>query len=118
MARLARGHPTARSQQEGIEESERDPQQEDQPDVTEGEYIADYDPYIDYEGSEPKGKQSAQEHREVDPDAEYAEMEIHQDGTLCQRMMPWDQYMWILWVHRAQGNYGLEAPEYVHLAWI
>ena len=103
MARLVRGRPTARSQQEGIEEPERDPQQEDQPDATGGKDIADYNPDIDYEGSEPKVKQSAQEQREVDPDAEYAEMEIPQDGTLHQRMMPWEQYMGILWVHTARG---------------
>ena len=33
MARLLRGHLTARSQQEGAEELERDPQQEEQPDA-------------------------------------------------------------------------------------
>ena len=88
MARLVRGCPTARSQQEGIEEPERDPQQEDQPDATGGKDIADYNPDIDYEGSEPEVEQSAQEQREVDPDAKYAEMEISQDGTLRQRMMP------------------------------
>ena len=54
-----RGCPTARSQQEGIEEPERDPQQEDQPDATEGKDIADYNPDVGYEGSEPKVKQSA-----------------------------------------------------------
>ena len=81
-----------RSQQEGIEEPERDHQQEDQTDAIGGEDIADYDPEVDYGGSEPVVEQSAQEQREVDPDAEYAEMEIPQDGTLHQRMMPWDQY--------------------------
>ena len=101
MARLVRGCPTDRSQQEGIEEPERDPQQEDQQDATGGEDIADYDPDVDYEGSEPEVEQSAEEQREVDPDAEYPETEIPRDGTLCQRMMPWEQYMGILWVHRA-----------------
>ena len=33
MARLLRGHLTARSQQEGAGELERDPQQEEQPDA-------------------------------------------------------------------------------------
>ena len=70
MARPVRGCPTARSQQEGIEEPERDPQQEDQPDATGGEDIADYDLDVDYEGSEPEVKQSAQEQRKVDHDAE------------------------------------------------
>ena len=88
MARPVRGHPTTRSQQEGVEEPERDPQQEDQPDATEGKDIADYNPDVGYEGSEPKAEQSAQEQSEVDPDAEYGEMKISQDGTLCQRMMP------------------------------
>ena len=103
MARPVRGCPTARSQQEGIEEPKRDPQQEDQPDATEGKDIAGYDLDVDYEGSEPEVKQSAQEQKEVDPDAEYAEMEIPQDGILRKRMMPQDQYMGILRVHRAQG---------------
>ena len=92
MSRPVRGCPTARSQQEGTEEPERDPQQEDQLDATEGKDIADYNLDIDYEVSEPKVKQSAQKQMEVDPDAEYAEIEIPQDGTLCQRMMPQEQY--------------------------
>ena len=96
-----RGCPTARSQQERVEESERDPQQEDQPDAKGGEDIEDYNPDVDYEGSEPKVEQSASEQREVDLDAEYANMEIPQDGTLHHRMMPQEQYMGILWVHRA-----------------
>ena len=54
MARPVRGCPTARSQQEGIEEPERDPQLEDQPDATEGEDIADCNPDVGYEGSNPK----------------------------------------------------------------
>ena len=40
---------------------------------------------------------------EVDPDAEYVNMVIPWDGTLRPRMMPWEQYMGILQVHRAQG---------------
>ena len=76
-ARLVRGAPIARSQQEGIEESERDPEQEDQTNATGGKDIEDYNLDVDYEGSEPKVKQSALEQREVDPDAEYANMEIH-----------------------------------------
>ena len=30
-------------------------------------------------------------------------MKILQDETIHQRMMPWEQYMGILWVHRAWG---------------
>ena len=102
MARSMRGCLTARSQQEGIEEPMEDPQQEDQPDITGGNDMEDYNLDEDYEGTEPKVKQSAQEQKEVDPDAEYANIEISQDGTLCKRMMPQEQYMGILWVHRAQ----------------
>ena len=50
--------------------------------------IADYDMDIGYEGSEPKVEPTAQIQNEVDPDAEYAKMEISHDGTLHQRMMP------------------------------
>ena len=63
--------------------------------------IADYDRDIDYVGSEPQVESVAQDEREVDPDAEYTNMEILHGGTLCQRMMPWQQYMGMLWVHRA-----------------
>ena len=103
MARPVRGCLSAGLQQEGTEEPERDPQQEDQPDATEGKDIADYDPDIDCEVSEPKVEQSAQEQRKVDPDAEYVEMDIPSDGTLRQRMMSWEQYMGIMWVHMARG---------------
>ena len=41
MARPVRGCLTARPQQKGAEETERDPQQEDQQDATEGKDIAD-----------------------------------------------------------------------------
>ena len=109
MARLLRGCPTARSQQEGTEEPERDPWQEDQPDATGGADIEDYNPDVDYEGSEPKAKQSAPEQREVDPDTEYANMEIPQDGTLCQRMMPWEQYVGIVWVQRDYKGHEIMA---------
>ena len=101
MARPVRGHPTARLQQEGAEELERDHQQEDQPDVTEGKDIADYNPDMDYEALESQNEQVAQDQREVNYDAEYAKMEVSCDGTLRQKMMPWDKYMGILQVHRA-----------------
>ena len=70
MARLVRGCLTSRPQQEGTEEPEQDPQQQDQPDATEGEDIADYDTDIDHVGSEPEVESVAQDKREVNPDAE------------------------------------------------
>ena len=51
MTRSVRGRPTARSQQEGIEEPDRDPQQEDQLDAIGGKDRADYGLDLDYEGS-------------------------------------------------------------------
>ena len=103
MARPVRACPTARSQQEGAEEPERDPQQENQPDATEGKNIADCNPDIGFEGSEPKVEPVAQDQRAIDPDAEYAKMKAPHDGTLSQRMMPWDKYMGIMQVHKVQG---------------
>ena len=93
MARLVRGCPTARSQQESAEEPETNlsvPQQEEHPDTVEDRDITDYDLDIDYEGSEPKNEQVAQEQKEEDPEAEYAKMELQQDGTFHQRMIPWE----------------------------
>ena len=66
------------------------PQQEGHPDDTEEKDIADYNPDVDYEGSEPKVEPVAQQQREVDPDREHAKMEKHRNGTLHQRMMPCD----------------------------
>ena len=57
-------------------------QQEDLPDATEGTDIEDYDLDLDYEGSEPKVEQSAQEQREVDLDAEYPPPEDDSLGTV------------------------------------
>ena len=74
--KIAEGMPNSQITARGTEEPERDPQQKDQPDTTGGKVITDYNLDIDYEGSEPKAKQSAPEQREVDPDAEYANMEI------------------------------------------
>ena len=54
-------------------------------------------------GSEPEVEPVAQDEREVDPDAEYANIKIPHDGTLCQRKMPWEQNMEILQVHRKWG---------------
>ena len=82
---------------------DRDPQEEDWFDAAESKDTADYNLDIDYVGSEPEVEPVAQDEREVDPDSEYVNMEISQDGTLGQRMMPQEQYMGILWVHRAQG---------------
>ena len=72
------------------------PKQEGHPDTAKGGVIADYDPYIDYEGSEPEVESVTQEQREVDPDAEYAKMEMLRNGTFCQKMIPWEVYMGIL----------------------
>ena len=101
MARPRRGCLITSSQQEGEEEPDRESQQEGQLDATGGKDIADYDLDIDYEGSEPKFQPVTQVEREADPDAEYAKMEIPLGGTLCQRMMPQEQYKGILWEHMA-----------------
>ena len=61
--------------------------------------ITDYDLDVDYVGSEPKVEPVAQVEREVDPNTEYAKMEIPHCWTLCQRMMLWEQYMGILGVN-------------------
>ena len=102
MAGPVRGHPITRSQQGGEEKPERDPQQEGQLDAAESKDIADYDPDVDYVGSEPKVEPVTQVEREVHPDEEYSKMEITHDGTLQQKMMPRELYMGILWVHRVQ----------------
>ena len=87
MARLVRGPPTARLQQEGAEEPKRDHQQEEQPDASEGKDIVDYDLDVDNEGSKPEVDPVAQDQSEVGPGAEYVKMKLPCDGTLHQRMM-------------------------------
>ena len=57
-------------EQEDAEEPERDPQQEGQPDATEGKNIVDYNANVDCEGSEPRNEPVAQDQSEVNPDAE------------------------------------------------
>ena len=52
-------------------------------------------------GSEPEVEPVAQDEREVDPDAEYINMDVPHEGPLFQRMMPQEQYKGILLVHRA-----------------
>ena len=72
------------SQQGGTEEPETNvsvPQQEEQPDAAEGEVIVDNDPDVYYEGSEPEIEPVAQEEKEENSDAEYANMEIPQEFT-------------------------------------
>ena len=64
-------------------EPEKDHQQEEQPDATEGEVTEDYNLDIDNEGSELKVEWDAQEQRDIDPDAAYAKKEMPRDGTLC-----------------------------------
>ena len=95
---------TARLQQEDAEEPERNPQQEDQPDSAEGEDTTDYDPDVDYVGSEPENETVVLDQSEVNLDAENASIEIPHDGTLSLRMMPQEKYMGILCVHRVQGS--------------
>ena len=66
MAMTVRGCLTTQSQSEGDDEPEtilNTPQQEGQPDVAVGEDIADYDPDVGYEGSEPKVEPVAQEQK-------------------------------------------------------
>ena len=48
------------------------PQQEEQPDATEGEAIVDYDLDVDYEGLEHENEPVAQEEKEKISNAEYA----------------------------------------------
>ena len=72
MVRTMRGHLTT-LQSEGKYKSEtilNASQQEGHRDATEGRDIADYDPDIDYGGSEPKVEPATKEQREVDPDAD------------------------------------------------
>ena len=59
MARPVRGCLMPWSQQQGAEEPETNtsvPQQEEQSDATEGKVIADNNPNVDCEGSEPKNE--------------------------------------------------------------
>ena len=59
MARLVRGCPMPQSQQKGTEGPKTNPcvpQQEKQPNATAGKDIVDYDPEVDYEGSESKNE--------------------------------------------------------------
>ena len=80
--------PESQSQQEGMEEPRRDPQQGLRPDTTEGKDIAQYKPDVDYKGSEPGIEPGNQEQREDDPDAAYAKMEMPRNGTFHQIMIP------------------------------
>ena len=84
MARIMRGHPTTPSQPEGEVKPETNlnvPQQEGHPDTAECRDIADYSLDVGYE-------QVTQEQREVNPDAEYAKIEMPRSGTIHHRMMP------------------------------
>ena len=93
MVRTMRGCPTTQSQSEGKDKPEINPsvpQQEEQPDATEGKDIVDYNPDVDYEGSESQNDPVAQEKKEEDPVMEYAKMDMPRSGTLHQRMEPWE----------------------------
>ena len=85
MARLVKGCLIARLQQEDEEEPDKDPQQEGQIDASEGKDIADFNWDVDYEDLEPEAEPVTQVEREVDPNTEYARMEIPSGGTSCQR---------------------------------
>ena len=87
-----RRYLTTQSQVEGAGEPETNssvPQQEGLADAIDRKVIIDYDLDIDYEseGSYPEIKPVDQVQEEDGPYAEYAEMEILCQGTLCQRFM-------------------------------
>ena len=88
MARTMRGCTTVQLQTRGAEEPETDPQQDEQPDATEGKVIVGYNPDIDYERLEPKNEPLAQAEKEENTDAKFTNMEIPQAETFYQRMMP------------------------------
>ena len=75
--------------------------QEEHPDATKGREIAGYNPDIDYKWSKPKAMLVAHEQRKVNPDSEYAKLEMPRSETFHQRMLPLDVCMGILWVHKA-----------------
>ena len=61
---------------EGLEEPDIVHQQEEQPDASECKVTADYNPDVDYEGTEPENEPVAQAEVEENSKAEYAEIEI------------------------------------------
>ena len=66
MARTVKGHLTARLHTDGAEEAEINPsvpQQQKQPDATEGNVIADYYPYVRMMGQKTKISQIAQDEK-------------------------------------------------------
>ena len=80
MAKPMRRYTMPQSWQGGTEEPETNtsvPQQEKQPDAAEGKVIIDYNPDVDYEGSEPKNEPVAWEEKEENSDTEYANIEMH-----------------------------------------
>ena len=89
-------------QPKGTEEPEKNPsvpQQEEQPDATEGKVIVDYILDVDYEGSETKNATVALEEEEENSVTEYVCIEIPHEGTFHQRMMPCNVILRIQWVH-------------------
>ena len=98
--------PQPQSQQGGTEEPETNPsvpQQEEQPNATEGEVKGHQDLDVDYEGSEPKIEPISQEEKEENSVTEYANMLIPQKGTFHQRTMCCKVFQRIQWVHQEQG---------------
>ena len=105
LARPVRWHPTPQ-QPKDAGEPETNPnvsQYEEQPDAIEVKVIVDYDLDRDYEGSEPMNEPVAQETKEENPNTEYANMDIPQEGSFHQRMMPRNIMQRIQWVDWEQG---------------
>ena len=103
MARPEREHPLPQSQG-GAEEPETNPsvpQQEEHRDAKDGKVIADYDPDMDYRPERSDSDIKAIDEEEGNSVAEYAKMELSQDGTLCQRTMDCKVAELIKRVHRA-----------------
>ena len=92
MASTMRGHPTARLQPKGTEETETNtsvPQEEEQADATESKVIANYKLEVDYkpERSNPEIKPvNHVEEGMMHSDTEYAKMEIFHEGTFKQHI--------------------------------
>ena len=78
MARTVKRCLTVWLEPEGVEEPKTNLSefcQEEQPDDAAGKVIADYNPDVDSEGSEPKNEPDAQEEKEENSDTEYAKVD-------------------------------------------
>ena len=97
MARTARECPTVLSQAEGTEEPEIDPRQEEKQ-MTQKAKLQEMKIWLQTEGLEPKNETVAQEGKEENSNAEYANMEIPQAWTIYQNMMSCKVVQKIQWV--------------------